>query len=181
MLTHRRMIKAGIGGAALLFGARMAHGLSRGGSGHVENGYEFRFLSKADAAVVAAVAPAMLDGAMPRAGTAENVEALRIIVQGTDGAVSGLTPSVQSEVRELFDLLNFPFTRILAAGLWKPWSEADLPSIGKFLGSWQKSRFQTLRSGYDALHELITAAWYANPKSWGSINYPGPPEIRDLK
>ena len=33
------------------------------------------------------------------------------------------------------------------------------------------------RSAYDALHQLILAAWYGNGRSWAGIGYPGPPKL----
>lgn len=164
------MIKTGIGGAALLASIRFAYGSPDDGQ-QLGDG-ECKFLSEADRAIVAAIAPAMLEGALP-----PNADYLRETIFGVDRTISGLTPSIQSEVRELFDVLNFPPARMLMAGVWKPWSEADVSKISYFLESWQKSRIQLLRSGYDALHEIINAAWYANPKSWNAIGYSGPPDI----
>jgi hypothetical protein len=46
-----------------------------------------------------------------------------------------------------------------------------------FLESWRHSRFDLLKSGYAALHDIIFGAWYAHPDSWESIGYPGPPEV----
>jgi hypothetical protein len=34
-----------------------------------------------------------------------------------------------------------------------------------------------LQQGYQALHDLVLAAWYARPDSWPAIGYPGPPEV----
>jgi hypothetical protein len=31
-----------------------------------------------------------------------------------------------------------------------------------------------LRSAYQALHDLVLGAWYANPANWDAIGYPGP-------
>ena len=33
------------------------------------------------------------------------------------------------------------------------------------------------RTAYDALHQIIFAAWYGNPRSWPAIGYAGPPEL----
>jgi hypothetical protein len=171
------MLKTGVGGAALLFGARVANGFSRKAARAGGDSSKFLFLTENDRETVAAIAQAMLEGALPQVGTTENAEAIVEIVRGVDKAVSGLTPSVQAEARDLFDILDFPVTRATIAGVWMPWMEADIATISKFLNSWRKSRFQLLRSGYGALHELITASWYGNPLSWKAIGYSGPPDV----
>ena len=78
----------------------------------------------------------------------------------------------------MFDLLTFPLTRMLAAGLWSPWEEATPASLNAFLDSWRHSRFDLLKSGYAALHDLILGTWYAQPESWAAIGYPGPPLLK---
>jgi hypothetical protein len=50
--------------------------------------------------------------------------------------------------------------------------------IAGFLESWRSSWLTLLQSGYHALHELIMAAWYAQPGSWAALRYPGPPSLR---
>lgn len=158
-------------GALFLASTRLAHALPPPGK------TDFVFLSEKDAEVISAVAPSMLEGAFPEHGSPGYEEAVRKVVARVDATISGLTPSMQDEVGELFSVLNFPPTRMFVAGVWKPWTEAGRAEITSFLESWQKSRFQLLRSGYDALHELITAAWYSNPETWASIGYPGPPDV----
>jgi hypothetical protein len=46
-----------------------------------------------------------------------------------------------------------------------------------FLVRLQKSRWSVKRTAYDALHQLTFAAWYANPRTWPSIGYPGLPAL----
>ena len=40
-----------------------------------------------------------------------------------------------------------------------------------FLRRWQHSRLDLLKSGYQALHDLVLGAWYADPQSWAAIGY----------
>ena len=98
-------------------------------------------------------------------------------VAGVDKAIAGLSLATQKEIEELFDLLAFAPTRLLAAGLWSPWPEATPEAIGKFLQGWRFSRFNLLKSGYAALHDLVFGAWYARPDTWAAIGYPGPPKV----
>ena len=177
MLNRRQVIKTGIAGGLLLVTARVVWGpFSGGGVLLLENGDNYIFLTQEDRAVIASLAPVILEGALPD-DVREYDSAISEIVKGVDTTISGLTPSVQKEVRELFGILTFPVTRTLLASVWKPWLEADRVDIENFLSSWQNSRFNLLRSAYDALHELITASWYGNKNSWNGIGYAGPPDI----
>ena len=177
MLNRRQMIKTGIAGSLLLVTARIVWGPFSGvGVLPLEDGDDYNFLTAEDRAVIASLAPVILKGALPE-GEKEYDTAIIEIVKGVDTTISGLTPSVQKEVRELFGILTFPVTRRLLASVWKPWLEADQVDIENFLYSWQNSRFNLLRSAYEALHELITASWYGNKNSWNGIGYAGPPDI----
>jgi hypothetical protein len=64
---------------------------------------------------------------------------------------------------------------VALAGLTSPWEEASVEDVSTFLTRWRTSRFDLMRAGYQALTQLIQAAWYGNPRSWGAIGYPGPP------
>jgi hypothetical protein len=58
-----------------------------------------------------------------------------------------------------------------------PWAEAGRDDVAAFLDGWRTSGFTLLRSAYDALHQLVFAAWYGNPRSWPAIGYAGPPAL----
>jgi len=161
MTTRREFLKTGLAGAALLNIA----GCSRPS----ENGGRTMVLS--------AVIPVMLDGALPASGESCQ-ELVSRTVAGVDRAIAGLSLATQKEIGELFDLLAFPLTRMLAAGIWSPWPDATPEAIGNFLESWRHSRFDLLKSGYAALHDLIFGAWYARPDTWAAISYPGPPKVK---
>jgi hypothetical protein len=120
-----------------------------------------------------AVADAMLDGALPQTQTAN---ALGAAVQGVKVAIEGLPPAVQGEIAQLFGLLQFPLTRRFIAGVG-PWEHATRDDVTAFLERWRTSKSMLLRSGYQALHQLVMAGWYGQPESWPSIGYPGPPEL----
>lgn len=136
--------------------------------------YRFLSLGDGDRETLAAIARVLLGEALP-AEAASRSAALSRVVRGFDTAVAGLTPSVQAEVAQLLRLLKFPPTRALVAGVWVPWHEADDATISNFLNSWRHHRLLPLRSAYDALHQLVYAAWYGNPASWPALQYPGPP------
>ncbi len=161
MTTRREFLKTGIAGALLLNVA----GCTRPAEG--DDGRTM---------VLTALIPVFLNGALPPSGVTRP-ELIARTIAGVDKAIAGLSLATQREVGELFDLLSFTPTRMIVAGIWSPWPDASPESTGKFLESWRNSRFDLLKSGYAALHDLIFSAWYARPDTWTAINYPGPPKV----
>ncbi len=128
-------------------------------------------------AIIVAIVPVLLDGALP-AGDPDRAEAVRETVANVSRTIAGLPPAAQEELSELFALLAFAPARIALARVAAPWTEARPDAVAAFLERWRTSRFDLLRSAYDALHQIVLAAWYGNPKSWAAIGYPGPPALR---
>jgi hypothetical protein len=118
----------------------------------------------------------LLDGALPAAGL-ERREAIDETVGNVARAIAGLPPAAQRELGELFALLGFGPARIALARVGPPWTEASPDEVGAFLDRWRMSGFALLRSAYDALHQIVLAAWYGNPRSWPAIGYGGPPPV----
>ena len=158
--TRRRWIGSGIAAVAALGVAGMA----------VDS-------AESDRDVLAAIVPVMLEGALA-ADASERQAAIVRTLDGFDVAVAGLTPSVQGEVAQLFSLLRIAPLRIVATGIVGPWSRTSPERIAQFLHDWRFSPLAKLRAAYDALHQLIFAAYYGNPKSWDAIHYPGPPVVK---
>jgi hypothetical protein len=127
--------------------------------------------------VLAVIVPVLLAGALP-ADPAQRKGAVANTLDGFDLAVAGLTPSVQAEIAQLFALLRIAPLRIIATGIVGPWSRTPPERVAAFLEAWRFSRIGKLRSAYDALHQLVFAAWYGRPQSWRVIGYPGPPVVR---
>lgn len=177
-MNRRQLLQTGLGGAAVLAVAGAGYGfVTRDPPAASDDGYRFTFLDGTQRTIVAAIAPVMLAWALPENAAARSA-ALRDAVRGFDTAVSALPPLVQDEVRQLFSLLAFPASRWVVAGVWSSWTVAKPDDIDAFLTRWRYSRFPLLRSGYQALHQLVFGAWYANPISWARIGYPGPPAVK---
>ncbi|MBM3391975.1 MAG: hypothetical protein FJY34_08400 [Betaproteobacteria bacterium] len=173
MITRRQFIKAGLVGGLALSAAGLfySRSLKEAPAGAVPRGLTF-----SEKAVVAALAPVILAGALPAAGEAR-ARAIAQTVDGVGVAIAGLSAAAQKEIGELFALLDIAPARILLAGLWPRWEEASPAQIAAFLQGWRDSRLGLLRSGYAALHDLVLGAWYGNPETWDAIGYPGPPKI----
>ena len=176
--TRRAFLKTGIAGACVLFTARMldrdvfAQDAKRGS-------LDLKKLANKDAACIAALAAAVLKGALPDEATARLI-AINEVVEAFDRTVAGLPPAVQKEIEALLSLLTFSLTRRFVAGVTKPWEEASEEDVTNFLAAWRQSRFALLQQGYQALARVIIACWYGNPLSWGKIGYGGPPFGKEL-
>ena len=96
---------------------------------------------------------------------------------GRRPGIAGLPPATQKELGELFALLGFAPARLLAARVGPHWSSASPDDVAAFLERWRTSGLSLLRSAYDALHQLVLAAWYGNPRAWPAIGYAGPPKL----
>lgn len=172
MLSRRQFLKVGIASGIVLAGAGWL-AWRRGRS----PAPGFGWLDERSAMIVAALVPAVLEGALPTAEPARR-EAIRETVQAFDRAVTGLAPAIQSEIGELFSLLGIAAGRFIVAGVRSPWNEATHDEVAAFLVRWRTSRFDLLRAGCQAITQLVVAAWYGNPDSWVGIGYPGPPPLR---
>ena len=173
MFSRRQFIKTGIAGALLLAAAAyFQKPLDRAGKQALVAGNP---LDASLRTVIPAIAPVMLQGAFPTG--ADRAAAPERITRGVALAVGALSAASQKEVAELFALLAFAPTRIAVAGLTPSWEQAGAADIEGFLRRWQHSRLDLLKSGYQALHDLVLGAWYADPQSWTAIGYPGPPVL----
>jgi len=161
MTTRREFLKTGLAGGLMLNIAACTRPGENDGRSQV----------------LSALIPVMLAGALS-SRPEDAAQQVNRTLSGVETAINGLSLAAQKEIGELFDLLAFPLTRMLAAGLWSPWEEATPANLNAFLESWRHSRFDLLKSGYAALHDLILGTWYAQPESWGAIGYPGPPLLK---
>ncbi|HET7731293.1 MAG TPA: hypothetical protein VFK48_14785 [Usitatibacter sp.] len=169
MVTRRTFLQVGLAGTALLALAGACE-KARPAAGSL------RFLDADSAALLAAVVPVVLAGALP-ADEAPRRAAVREVVEAFDRAVAGLAPAVQDEIDELLGTLRFRPARLLVGGPWAPLHESPPERIAALLDAWRGSGFDLLRAGYQALTQLVFAAWYDNPSAWPAIGYPGPPAI----
>lgn len=133
-------------------------------------------LDRSAPAIVAAIVPVLLDGALPEGGAARSI-AIDETIASVGRAIAGLPPAAQQELGELFALLGFGPARIALTHITAPWREARPAEVAAFLERWRLSGFSLLRTAYDALHQIVLAAWYGNPRSWSAIGYAGPPKL----
>lgn len=173
-VTRRDWIRTGLAGALLLAAAGCTRSTAPAGGDFDDSAYRYRILTPNDRKTVAAIAGALLAGALP---SGARTPPLIQVVRGVDVALAGLQPNPLADFRRLLGLLEFPPTRALAAGVWSDWDRAGVGEVDRFLERWRFSGIALFRTGYQALHTVIAAAWYGNPASWQRIGYPGPPQL----
>lgn len=136
-----------------------------------------RFLLADDVPLVRRIAAVVLEGALPGPAAADRRAAMDEVVAAVDHIIGAMSPGVRADLRDLFDLLAFAPTRIVLAGLWSDWPDASAADVAAFFEGWRTSRLTLLRAAYGALHDIVTGAWYGNPRSWPAIGYAGPPDL----
>ena len=169
--SRRRFIFTGIAGAAALAVVRWLQPLPAANPAALAPA-----LSADGADVMRAIIPALLDGALPEEPVARH-SAIEDTLAAVSTALAGLPPIAREEMSALFAALAFAPVRIGFADIGGAWRDASVGDANAFLVRLQKSRWTVKRMAYDALHQLTFAAWYANPRTWPSIGYPGPPEL----
>lgn len=169
--SRRTFLKTGIAGAVALVLARRLSASTPAPEASQPT------LSQDARAMLAAVIPVFLDGALPTGAKA--AEARAQTLAAVEEAIAGLPPASREELAGLFSLLAFAPSRWIATGIWSSWAQTTPAAIAAFLDRWRSSQFALLRSAYGALHQLVFAAWYAQPRAWAPIGYRGPPALPD--
>jgi hypothetical protein len=125
---------------------------------------------------MAAITPVLLAGALPSDPQLRG-DAMRETLAAIEEAIAGLAPRAQSELNDLFGMLALAPARWSLARMTTSWQDASREEVECFLDRLRNSRIGLLRAAYDALHQLVMAAWYGNPRAWPAIGYPGPPDL----
>jgi hypothetical protein len=168
--SRRTFIFAGVLGAAALVATRWLPRASP------TSDRVLRALDADGEAIVTAILPLMLTGALPQAAD-DRAAAVHETVAAVDAAIAGLPPHAQRELQQLFTLLALAPARWSLARMTASWPEAPPAAVDAFLSRLKDSRIALLRAAYDALHQLMFAAWYGQPRAWSAIGYDGPAAV----
>ncbi|MGO1460861.1 MAG: hypothetical protein ACTHYN_03260 [Marinobacter sp.] len=184
-LDRRSFLRAGLGGVLFLGTVSVTAGLSgcatapAGRLGAVETRmdarYQFQFLTTDDIDLFEALLPAILGSALPKQPNAKRI-AMASTIERIDAGIHKFGPANQNELRQLFDLLNFGFTRITVARVWSPWPKVTKDQANAFLERWRSSGIGLFNNGYTALTKISNVAFYGYRENWHLSGYPGPPE-----
>lgn len=133
-------------------------------------------LTAAGREVFAASARALLDGSLPAEPRARAL-ALGALLERIDGLVANLPPHAQGELAQLLALLGSGPGRRAFAGLATPWPDAGTREIQASLQAMRVSGLALRQQAYLALHDIVGAAYFADPATWRQLGYPGPIEL----
>jgi len=139
--------------------------------------FDYQFLTNDDRLLLEVLIPVMLVNLSTDPKSAESRQAIIQICHNIDQAVTQLALRTQQELRGLFDLLGSVFGRVVLAQVWLNWQLAGQQNVDQFLKEWRESSIDLLQIAYKGLHKLIIGSRYAEPSSWPSVGYPGPPQI----
>ena len=133
-------------------------------------------LTAAGREVFAGAARGLLDGILPAQPAARSA-ALKGLLARVDGLVASLPPHAQGELSQLLALLASAPGRRAFAGLHSPWADADAGEIQDGLQAMRVSSLSLRQQAYQALHDIVGAAYFSDPATWPQLGYPGPLEI----
>lgn len=132
----------------------------------------YRLLREGDLVLFRALIPAVLAGALPT-GPAQ-AKAVDDTLHSLDQLLFYSSRASHKQLQQLFDLLTFPATRIIVAGVRHDWAAVTPDDVEAFLQRWKTSGVGMLRAGYKGLCQMIEMAWYLQPQSWPAIGYAPP-------
>lgn len=171
-LNRRQVLKIGLFGTAVLATAGGIASLSGCSSDTSAQG--FQQLREGDLPMLRRVIPVLLADALPQTQQADTLESM---LHTLDNNLNHLSPSLNRQVLQLFDLLTLGVTRGLTTGIWGSWENASDEAIRAFLTRWDGSSVLLLRQGASVLTNLAQLSWYTTPASWSQCGYPGPPQF----
>ena len=168
---RRRFLKRGVfGGLALVVLGAGTLALRRGrGPARAPRG--LAVLDAATYATLMALAARMVPGDDARGWpSAEELG----VGSAVDQVLAGLHPHDARDFVRFLGLLDNGLFSLVSAGSWACY--ADLPTAEQDarLARWSQSRLALVKSGLVAVKRLVHATYYASPKVYPLIGYPGP-------
>lgn len=165
-MQRRSLLKLGIVSAAVLAAVGVPLSMMR-------PGLEGAKLSSGAREVFAAVGAAILQGSLPEAAGARQAAAAALLDR-IDALVANLAPHAQSELSQLLAILSTAGGRRALAGLEAPWPESSTAQVQAALNGMRTSSLALKRQAYQALHDIVGGAYFADATTWGVMGYPGP-------
>jgi hypothetical protein len=165
-MQRRSLLKLGVASAALLAVVGLPLATLR-------PGLDGARLSHAARVVFTAVGGAILDGTLPASGPARE-RAMAALLDRIDALVANLPPHAQAELSQLMAVLASAGGRRALAGLDKSWQEATLGELQASLNAMRTSSLTLRQQAYQALHDIVGGAYFADASTWTQLGYPGP-------
>ena len=165
-MQRRTLLKLGLGATVVL-------ALAGGGLALLKPGLSGGRLSGPARAVFGALARAVLYGSLPT-DAAERQAAIADHLQRLESTLAAFPAATQAELSQLLALLSSTAGRVALAGLRSDWPEASVTDLQQALQDMRTSGLAMRQQVYHALRDLTNAAYYADPKAWPMLGYPGP-------
>jgi len=111
-------------------------------------------------------------------------------VPGADGVDVGVQvdrlleyvgPEGSADVKTVLALFESGLVGALFFERVKPFTQLDPESQDRVLLAWRDSSIALRRTVYRALSSLTASTYYADPRTWPGIGYPGPPNPTALR
>lgn len=165
-MQRRTWLKLGAVSATVLI-------LAGGATALLQPGLQQGRLTPGAQDVFTSVARAILDGTLPQEPAASQA-ALTGLMPRIDALVQALPPHAQAELSQLLGLLGTGVGRRALAGLAPAWRSASVAEVQQALQSMRSSRLALRRQSYQALHDIVGAAYFSDASTWPTLGYPGP-------
>ena len=147
--------------------------LAGGGLALLRPGLRDGRLTMSGRELFAAVARAVLDGALPVSTPSAQALAVESFLQRLDGTLGGLSPHARAELSQLVALLSTAAGRRALCGLDEDWAVAEVGAVQSALETMRVSVYDMRQQAYHALRDLTNAAYFADPGTWALLGYPG--------
>lgn len=168
-MQRRSLLKLGLGSAILLAAVGGAVVL-------LQPGLPGGKLSEGARDVFTAVGRAFLAGSLPTDPGANQI-AINGLLSRVDDLVAALPLHAQAELSQLLGLLATAAGRRGLAGLSTTWTQAPVADVQTALQSMRVSSVSLRQQAYQALHDIVGGAYFADTSTWSALGYPGPLKI----
>lgn len=93
------------------------------------------------------------------------------VASAADELFARANPRLQDDLKQLLNSLEDLTWLNLR---FSPFTQLDGPAQEAYLRSWERSALGLQRQGFVALSKIAAMLFYADPRSWPQIGYPGP-------
>jgi hypothetical protein len=169
--TRRSFLRKTMGGAALLAVAgAVPVALRRTKLREAPKG--LRFFTAAEYSIWAAAADRVLAEEKPSGAP---LPAQVDIAARADAFLAPLPEGDRKDLKQLLALFDNALFSVLQGGPPRPFTQMSPEDQDAQLRRWQTSRLAIQRTGFQAIKRLCCALYFADPATYASVGYPGPP------
>ena len=170
MWSRRRFIFVGVAGAIAASAALVLPRLNKSDAAPKGSA-----LVQEHTDMLRVVAAAVLGPALPVDAASREAELTRVVI-AAGVLIDNFPASTRREVGDLFGLLAFKPARMIL-GFSGNWEMSEAPAVAQSLLALRDSSIGLKQQAYFALHDMVLGSFYAEPKTWVSTGYPGPPKL----